>query len=113
MLMRRPVPEVLRISNFTGPEILAVKVAVARVVVEEVTVAPTLVQVPPLAEAQSSQVELPSVPYFACFTVTVPAPLAELKFMVNLPRSRIRTDCAPFLASPVRLPTRASSRVQL
>ena len=51
MLMRAVPPVIFRISNLTGPVMLAVKVAVAKVVVEVVTVEPILVQLPPLAEA--------------------------------------------------------------
>src|SRR5512133_2895162 len=97
-----------------APATFTVKEAVARVVDEVVTVLPAWVQVEPLlVEYQRPQVELPSVPYLACLTETVLAPVAKLKVIVTLPLFRVRTLWMPTFGSAVVLPRRASFKVQV
>jgi hypothetical protein len=64
-------------------------------------------------EYHRPQVELPSVPYLACFTATALAPVGKSNPMVTLPLLRTRTLWAPFFGSLLLLPRRASLRVQV
>ena len=110
MLTRFAPPPVLRMERRTGVAELTLKEAVARVVEEVVIVEPTLLyEEPPLVEAQSSQVDEPSVPNTACWIVTVPAE-AKSKSVLIAPTLRMRAEAAPVLRSVERLPTSASSK---
>ena len=91
-LMRFAPPATLRIWNLIDPVKLTVKLAVFSVFDDVVTVDPTFDHVDPLlVERQSSQVLVPSLPYFACFIETAPA-LEISKFIPTVPVFRTRAE---------------------
>jgi hypothetical protein len=112
-LIRFAPPDTLRISNRIEPALLTVNEAVLSDVELVVIVEPTFDQVEPLfVDLQSSQVLVPSDPYFACWIETEPA-LVTLKFIRTAPVSRTRADHEPVFRSLVVFPVSASERYQL
>ena len=112
-LRRFVPPDTLRNSNRIGPALLTVKVAVVNVVELVVTVDPTFVHVEPLSvDCHNSHVLVPSEPYSACCTETVPA-LATLKFIRTIPIFRTRAEYEPVFLSLDVFPVKASSMYQL
>ena len=109
---RAVVPSVFRISKRIVPVILTVKEAEDNVVEDVVIVEPVCVHVLPLLiEYHNCHVEFASVPYFAWFTVTTPAPSVRSNFIVTLPLLRVRILFVPFFGSLADVPTNASSKL--